>query len=95
MGAWAITIRGHGIHHNGRQDDAEAMAAVFVGELFAAGHEVYTAEFVLTGDTTDLVATAPQVASRHATATGERDYFGGMGNSPVFKDAEPSGELRR
>ena len=95
MGTWAITVEGHGIHHNGRQDDAEAMAAVFVGELRAAGHEVSRAEFVLTGGTTDVLASAPEVASRHATNTGEMDYFGGLGSSPVFVDAHASGEPRK
>jgi hypothetical protein len=33
MGEWAITINGAGIHDNGRDDDADAILARFVGEL--------------------------------------------------------------
>jgi hypothetical protein len=61
MGTWQIVITGHGIHHNGRQDDAETMAAVFVGELRAAGHEVNGASFVLTSMDTDLLPLVPAV----------------------------------
>ena len=67
MGTWRITIEGHGIHHNGRQDDANEMAGVFVGELLAAGHGVSLAKFDLTlppGE--DLLATAPAVTSSTA-----------------------------
>lgn len=47
MGNWRIVVEGHGIHHNERQDDANAMTEVFVGELRAAGHEVTSATFEL------------------------------------------------
>ena len=40
MGQWAITIHGHGIHDNGREDDAEVMTKKFVEELGAKGHYV-------------------------------------------------------
>jgi hypothetical protein len=44
MGNWHISIKGVGIHHNGRKDDAEQMAADFVDELKKAGHSVTHAE---------------------------------------------------
>jgi hypothetical protein len=33
MGQWAIVIQGHGIHDNGRSDDADAICARFLAEL--------------------------------------------------------------
>ena len=33
MGQWAISITGHGIHDNGREDDADAICARFLEEL--------------------------------------------------------------
>jgi hypothetical protein len=63
MGTWQIVISGHGIHHNGKQEDAETMAAVFVGELRAAGHDVHSASFVCTSMETDLLPLVPAVES--------------------------------
>lgn len=40
MGNWDISIKGTGCHHNGREDDAEQMAAEFVKKLQGAGHVV-------------------------------------------------------
>lgn len=42
MGMWHISIQGTGIHHNSATEtkDAEKMAAKFVEELRAAGHQV-------------------------------------------------------
>ena len=41
MGQWNITIRGTGSHHNKKNpNDANRMAARFVGELKEAGHNV-------------------------------------------------------
>ena len=48
MGNWKIEIDGHGIHHNGRTDDADAMAKAFVQALIGAGHEVKSAKLMLT-----------------------------------------------
>lgn len=65
MGNWTITITGDGIHHNGRKDDADAMAAGFVGILRANGHAVTRAEFVSGTygvDLLDLLANAPAAA---------------------------------
>jgi hypothetical protein len=33
MGEWSIVITGHGIHDNGRDDDADAICARFLAEL--------------------------------------------------------------
>lgn len=33
MGEWTIVIQGHGIHDNGRDDDADAICRRFVDEL--------------------------------------------------------------
>lgn len=33
MGQWTIVINGHGIHDNGREDDADAICARFLAEL--------------------------------------------------------------
>jgi len=33
MGEWTIVIQGHGIHDNGRPDDADAICQRFVDEL--------------------------------------------------------------
>lgn len=64
MGDWTITITGHGIHDNGRQDDADSMAAVFAGELKAAGHQVHSCTFSLTSK--DVLSTMPHVTSTHS-----------------------------
>jgi hypothetical protein len=63
MGDWAILIRGHGIHDNGRQEDADQMAAVFVGELKAAGHEVTDCTFSLQHK--NILTSIPFVSSNH------------------------------
>ena len=33
MGEWTIVIHGHGIHDNGREDDADAICRRFLAEL--------------------------------------------------------------
>ena len=50
MGNWAITIHGHGIHDNGRDDDAETMVAAFVADLEAKGHVVNGVRFTVGAD---------------------------------------------
>lgn len=46
MGSWAITIHGHGIHDNGKEEDADAMLKKFVAELRAkGGHVINSARF--------------------------------------------------
>lgn len=86
MGNWKISITGHGIHHNGRQDDAETMAAVFIGELLAAGHEVSAAEFILTGEFTDLKAVAPPVSGTSISSTYDENeaLADGRGGRPIW-----------
>ncbi len=50
MGYWTIVIEGHGIHHNRQEPkDANRMAAAFVQDLRAAGHEVDHATFAQSG----------------------------------------------
>lgn len=60
MGNWEIVVRGHGIHHNGRENDAEVMAKLFVEDLRAEGHDIECAIFSLTGgaqqEETDLLS---------------------------------------
>ncbi len=46
MGEWTIVIQGHGIHDNGRADDADAICARFVEELRKSG-EVFSAQFTV------------------------------------------------
>lgn len=53
MGHWAIHIEGHGVHDNGRDDDAEVMLKEFVREL-AAHHQVHAATFTV-GSTRELL----------------------------------------
>lgn len=43
MGDYVITIHGHGLHGNGREDDAEAICQRFVSELAARGHHIESA----------------------------------------------------
>jgi hypothetical protein len=66
MGAWNIVIKGHGIHHNGRDDDANVMARKFAESLKLAGHDVNAATFQLvngdespSGAADDLLVEAP------------------------------------
>lgn len=58
MGAWNITIKGHGTHHNNRDDDANVMSRRLVESLKLAGHDVNEATFQLVVDGGD-VATGP------------------------------------
>ena len=46
MGQWTIVIHGHGIHDNGRDDDADAICRRFVDELARSG-EVQSAQFTV------------------------------------------------
>lgn len=43
MGHWTIHVEGHGIHDNGREDDADARLKEFTERLAADGHEVHSA----------------------------------------------------
>lgn len=71
MGHWSIRIEGHGIHDNGRPDDAEARLREFTDQLAADGHEVHAASFTV-GSTRELLNTddttplrAGETAYRH------------------------------
>lgn len=56
MGNWNITIRGVGSHHNRNHPaDADRMAAKFVQDLKAAGHNVVGATITHGGET-DITA---------------------------------------
>lgn len=46
MGEWTIVIQGHGIHDNGRNDDADAILARFVDEL-RTSQEIQWAHFTV------------------------------------------------
>lgn len=71
MGNFLIIITGTGTHHNRHPEDADAMAAVFVGELRAAGHTVTQAEFHLTGGQHDnLLELAPMVSGQASNVEG-------------------------
>ena len=52
MGNWKIEIEGLGIHHNGREDDADALAKDFVRSLIAKGQKVSSARLLMTNGTT-------------------------------------------
>ena len=45
MGYWKMTIDGHGIHDNGKEDDADAMLQDFLDKLSEAGHEELAGRF--------------------------------------------------
>jgi hypothetical protein len=53
MGQWVMHIEGHGIHDNGRPDDAEAMLKEFVEKL-GQHHSVGAVTFTV-GATRELV----------------------------------------
>lgn len=46
MGEWTIVIQGHGIHDNGRDDDADAICQRFVDEL-AKSQEIQHVHFTV------------------------------------------------
>lgn len=46
MGQWSMHVEGHGIHDNGRDDDADIMFAEFVAEL-RKHHAVQAATFTV------------------------------------------------
>ncbi len=72
MGNWKIEIKGHGIHHNARHDDADTMGVDFVRKLRASGQQIDGASLTLTdsnyeapGETTDLLAPAVAQPTTH------------------------------
>jgi hypothetical protein len=54
MGQYSIHVEGHGIHDNGREDDADTMLRDFVERLGSAGHSIGSATFTV-GATKELV----------------------------------------
>jgi hypothetical protein len=80
MGNWRITISGHGGHHNGRPDDAEALARGLVEDMQATGHHIGEAEFVLTDTTGAPTGTAESLLQGgYIGSSGETDPAGGNG----------------
>ncbi len=53
MGNWVIHVEGHGIHDNGRPEDADAIMTDAVLQLRKAGHDVHVASFT-SGATKEL-----------------------------------------
>jgi hypothetical protein len=62
MGEWTISIQGHGIHDNGREDDADAILARFVAEL-EKSQELQSVHFTV-GYRRDILAEAIRAAAR-------------------------------
>lgn len=49
MGSWQISVKGHGCHHNNREDiDADLATREFVEKLKKQGHQIKEATFTLT-----------------------------------------------
>jgi hypothetical protein len=46
MGEWSVTVQGHGIHDNGRPDDADAIIGGFLEEL-AKSQQILSAVFTV------------------------------------------------
>jgi len=59
MGNWTIQVKGLGIHHNKRPDDANEMAKVFVEALRSAGHQILGATFTVGSPDEDISAPLP------------------------------------
>lgn len=53
MGNWTMVVEGHGIHDNGKPEDADAMLRNFAGDLRIAGHVVSRVQ-ITTGAAKDL-----------------------------------------
>jgi hypothetical protein len=47
MGQWTVVIQGHGIHDNGRNDDADRMVTQFVKDLLEKGHVISSVSFTV------------------------------------------------
>ena len=61
MGEWTIVVQGHGIHDNGRVDDADAICRRFVAEL-AKSQQIESVRFTV-GARRAIEAAAEAVAS--------------------------------
>jgi hypothetical protein len=67
MGNWSMHIEGHGIHDNGKDEDADVMLREFTGKLASAGHQVHSATITI-GAARELVNgddTTPLRAGEH------------------------------
>lgn len=58
MGNCLISIHVTGCHHNGIESDIDQLAAGYVEDLKAKGHNV-TGAFLVSGGETDLLNSAP------------------------------------
>jgi hypothetical protein len=47
MGSWSLHVEGHGIHDNGREDDADSRLVEFVRQLQRDGHVVTHASMTI------------------------------------------------
>ena len=72
MGQWNISIQGHGVHDNGRDDDAERMTRAFVESLIEKGHLVTSVHFTV-GEARRLVG--PQESDYADGKTPERTWW--------------------
>jgi len=50
MGNWAVTIHGHGVHDNGKDEDAEHQVSKFVSQLRESGQQVHAVRFTVGTD---------------------------------------------
>jgi hypothetical protein len=66
MGQWVMHIEGHGIHDNGRPDDADAMLKEFVEKLRESGQSLGGVSFTV-GATKTLTTTGAVTELTHAS----------------------------
>lgn len=70
MGDWTIHIEGHGIHDNGRADDADELLKEFVRKL-EEQHEVYSATLTV-GSARHIIRHGDEVLLGRRLQPGER-----------------------
>lgn len=49
MGSWTLVVHGHGVHHNGKSEDAEVLAVKVKALFEEAGHTVERADITIGG----------------------------------------------
>jgi hypothetical protein len=69
MGAWNITIQGHGCHHNNAPFDVENLVKEFAKTLIANGHTMSVCK-VTTGADIDCMPTAAPALGPVGTCAG-------------------------
>ena len=65
MGYWSMVVHGHGIHNNGRPDDADSLLHEFVTRLKGSGHQVHHATI-----TTGAIEGVPGLGEADSAQTG-------------------------